>query len=64
MRQLASNIQIIVFTCRPTDYLLADELKTARKSEKVKMFVRSIDLKQVIQRTGATSPLGGSPPGS
>ena len=56
IRQLAATIQIIVLTCRPADYLLTDELKPGRKSDNAKALVRSINLAQVIQRSGAASP--------
>jgi hypothetical protein len=56
IRQLAATIQIIVLTCRPADYLLPDELKPGRKSDNAKALVRSINLAQVIQRSGAASP--------
>ena len=56
IRQLAATIQIIVLTCRPADYLLPDELKPSRKPDNPKALVRSINLSQVIQRSGAASP--------
>jgi uncharacterized protein YhaN len=46
IRHLANSIQILVFTCRPADYLLPSELKAGRKSDGV----RSINLAQVIER--------------
>ncbi|HXB70920.1 MAG TPA: AAA family ATPase [Candidatus Acidoferrales bacterium] len=52
IRQLAANIQIVVFTCRPEDYLLPNELKAGKKSEAGAPFVRSINLAQVIERSG------------
>lgn len=58
MRQLAANIQILVFTCRPADYLLANELKVGKRSEAGKPIVRAINLMQVIERSGASSPAG------
>jgi DNA repair exonuclease SbcCD ATPase subunit len=54
IRQLAENIQILVFTCRPADYLLLNEMKAGRKSESGKA-VRSIHLGQVIERSGAAT---------
>jgi hypothetical protein len=51
-KQLAANIQIIVFTCRPGDYLLPDELQTSMGSAG-NSCVRAIDLAQVISRTTA-----------
>ena len=50
IRQLAANIQILVFTCRPADYLLPGEMKTSRKSP-----VRSIPLAQIIERADAAN---------
>jgi hypothetical protein len=58
IRSLAANIQIIVFTCRPSDYLLADELKPVRKPDSIKGLVRTVNLAQVIQRS-ATALAGG-----
>jgi hypothetical protein len=46
IRSLANNIQILVFTCRPADYLLPGEMKAGKKSESV----RSINLAQAIER--------------
>lgn len=46
IRTLANNIQILVFTCRPADYLLPGEMKAGKKSE----LVRSINLAQAIER--------------
>jgi hypothetical protein len=55
IRQLAASIQILVFTCRPGDYLLPAELKPGKKTEPAASFVRSIDLGQVMERSGAIS---------
>jgi uncharacterized protein YhaN len=46
IRHLANSIQILVFTCRPADYLLLSEMKAGKKPEGV----RSINLTQVIER--------------
>jgi hypothetical protein len=51
LRTLATNIQIVVFTCRPGDYLLPDELKAPTGS--AYSCIRAIDLVQVISRSGA-----------
>ena len=48
IRQSAANIQIVVFTCHPADYLDPSELKAAKKTGSV----RSVDLTQVIERLG------------
>jgi uncharacterized protein YhaN len=48
IRQSAANIQIVVFTCHPADYLDPSELKAAKKTSSV----RSVDLTQVIERLG------------
>ncbi len=53
IRELAANIQILVFTCRPADYLLPGEMKAGRKSETGKPAIRSIHLAQIIERSGA-----------
>lgn len=55
IRQVAANIQIIVFTCRPCDYLLPHEIKTESKCEGEKSSVRSTDLLQVIDNSRTTS---------
>ena len=55
IRQLATTIQIIVFTCRPSDYLLPAELKPSRNSEVGRSLIRSINLAQVIERSGVTA---------
>jgi len=46
IRSLANSIQILVFTCRPGDYLLAGEMKAGKKAEGI----RSINLAQVVER--------------
>ena len=51
IREMAKNIQIIVFTCRPNDYLVPSELKTAKKTERFSTIGRSIDLAPVIERS-------------
>jgi DNA repair exonuclease SbcCD ATPase subunit len=53
IRELAANIQILVFTCRPADYLLPAEMKASRKSDTGKPPVRSILLTQAIDRGAA-----------
>jgi DNA repair exonuclease SbcCD ATPase subunit len=52
IREMAKNIQIVVFTCRPTDYLVPSELKTAKKSEHFNASLRSVDLMHAIERSG------------
>ncbi len=52
IREMVKNIQIIVFTCRPTDYLVPSELKTAKRAERLSASVLSVDLTQVIERSG------------
>jgi hypothetical protein len=49
LRTLATSIQIIVFTCRPGDYLLPDELKMPRDSGG-NSCVLAIDLARIIGR--------------
>jgi hypothetical protein len=55
IREMAKNIQIIVFTCRPTDYLVPSEFKTAKKTEHFSSSLRSVDLTHVIERSGPAS---------
>jgi hypothetical protein len=50
IRQLAVRIQIIVFTCRPGDYLLPTESKPSKKAELSASLVRSLDLARIIER--------------
>jgi uncharacterized protein YhaN len=52
IRQAAANIQILVFTCRPADYLSAAELKATKKPDRFSALVRSVDLAQSIERLG------------
>ena len=52
IRQTAAKIQILVFTCRPADYLTPVEFKATRKPEHFSTAVRSVDLAQVIERAG------------
>jgi wobble nucleotide-excising tRNase len=51
IREMVKNIQIIVFTCRPGDYLVPSELKTAKRAERLSASVLSVDLAQVIERS-------------
>jgi DNA repair exonuclease SbcCD ATPase subunit len=51
IREMVKNIQIIVFTCRPTDYLVPSELKTAKRAERLSASVLSVDLAQVIEKS-------------
>jgi uncharacterized protein YhaN len=55
IRQLAAKIQILVFTCRPLDYLLPAELKPGKKAEPAASFVRSFDLARIIERSDTLS---------
>jgi hypothetical protein len=48
IRQVAASIQIIVFTCRPSDYLLPNEIEMEGEYEGGRLAVRSTDLLQVI----------------
>jgi DNA repair exonuclease SbcCD ATPase subunit len=52
IREMARNIQIIVFTCRPTDYLVPAELKSAKKADHFASSFRATDLTEVIERSG------------
>jgi DNA repair exonuclease SbcCD ATPase subunit len=52
IRELAKKIQILVFTCRPADYLLAEEMKSGKKADGS---VRSIGLKKAIERSGGAT---------
>jgi hypothetical protein len=56
LKQLAATIQIVVFTCRPDDYLLPEELAQAAASSGDSS-IRSIDLLQVIGTTGTPIPI-------
>ena len=47
IREVTGNIQVIVFTCRPSDYLLPEEMHGAA----IGTAVRSIDLAQAIDRS-------------
>jgi uncharacterized protein YhaN len=51
LRQTAENIQILIFTCRPSDYLTATELKAASRQDYFGAALRSIDLAQAIERS-------------
>jgi len=48
---LSSKIQIIVFTCRPSDYLLSRELKSEKKFEADTLLTRLINLEQVVEQS-------------
>ncbi len=59
MRRSADEVQIIVITCRPQDYLRPDELGTVGGAEPVAEaadgLVRTIDLGRVIERAAPAS---------
>jgi hypothetical protein len=57
IRQSAANIQIVVFTCHPADYLDPSELKAAKKADHFSASVRAVDLTQVIERCGPPPPV-------
>jgi DNA repair exonuclease SbcCD ATPase subunit len=59
---LATNIQIIVFTCRPSDYLPPTERRSSKRSEGVVPIVRAIDLAQVVQRADTRAAKAGPSP--
>ena len=50
LRKSGEEIQIVVFTCRPLDYLLEGELVGDRVSERV----GRVDLETVVDRVGAS----------
>jgi uncharacterized protein YhaN len=47
LKQLAATIQIVVFTCRPDDYLLSEELAQSSTSARDSC-IRSIDLLDIL----------------
>jgi uncharacterized protein YhaN len=61
IRQLAARIQIIVFTCRPGDYLLPNESKPSKKADVTASLVRSLDLVRIIERSEAAVAGGVAP---
>jgi len=48
IRQVAAKIQVVVFTCRPRDYLLPNEINAPNECLDGNLSVRVIDLLQVI----------------
>ncbi len=50
IRKSAASTQIIVFTCRPSDYLDPSELKVPNRSKQSTTSVRSLDLAKIIER--------------
>jgi hypothetical protein len=55
IRQVAASIQIIVFTCRPNDYLLPHEIEPEHEYDGGGLEIRSTDLLQVIDNSHRTS---------
>jgi DNA repair exonuclease SbcCD ATPase subunit len=53
IKQMAGKIQILVFTCRPGDYLIPAEMKSGRKGEYFSSSVKSVNLAQAIERSGS-----------
>lgn len=49
IRDVTGRIQVLVFTCRPSDYLLPEEIHSAALGSAV----RSIDLERAIERGGS-----------
>ena len=52
---------VIVFTCRPGDYLLPNESKPSKKADVTASLVRSLDLARVIERSEAAVAGGVAP---
>lgn len=50
IRKSAANTQIIVFTCRPSDYLDPSELKVPNRNKHSTTSVRSLDLAKIVER--------------
>jgi hypothetical protein len=50
LREVAANIQVIVFTCRPEDYLAPKGRKNRLDDNQPP--VRSVDLSQFVERWG------------
>jgi hypothetical protein len=55
LKEVANNIQIIVFTCRPDNYLTPAGGRHRTKKEDEQPPVRAVDLVQLIERCGAPS---------
>lgn len=55
LKEIANNIQIIVFTCRPDNYLVPAGGRHRTKREDEQPPVRAVDLVQFIERWGAPS---------
>jgi hypothetical protein len=51
LRKTALDTQVLIFTCRPEDYLAADELPAKEAMQDIAGgTVRAIDLARVLQR--------------
>jgi hypothetical protein len=55
LKEVANNIQIIVFTCRPDNYLTPAGGRHRTKKEDEQPPVRAVNLVQLIERCGAPS---------
>jgi len=55
LKEIANNIQIIVFTCRPDNYLVPAGGRKPTKRDAEPSPVRAVDLAQFIERWGAPS---------
>ena len=55
LKEIANNIQIIVFTCRPDNYLAPAGGRKPTKRDAEPSPVRAVDLAQFIERWGAPS---------
>ncbi|MGO4881729.1 MAG: AAA family ATPase [Bryobacteraceae bacterium] len=55
LKEIANNIQIIVFTCRPDNYLVPASGRKPTKRDAEPSPVRAVDLAQFIERWGAPS---------
>jgi len=55
LKEIARNIQVIVFTCRPDDYLVPAGGRGRTKREDEQPKVRAVDLEQFIERWGKAS---------
>jgi hypothetical protein len=52
LKEVAANIQVIVFTCRPDDYMAPARTRRKNASDERLPAVRSVDLTQLIERWG------------
>jgi hypothetical protein len=55
LKEVSKNIQVIVFTCRPDDYIVPTGARRKTAVDDHQPPVRSVDLSQLVERWGTVN---------